>query len=139
MMRNTFKPTQNNQKQHLRNVITLTNHLLGRADDKSLLTRGLGEDGTVVNYLKDDFTIPDPNFVFSRRTWGSLTKAVQVQSPGDGAYAFVIKTGRDIQAKVFCNRLENQSYQCEATFYQGEEKLGDTHFICKTTGHPFIA
>lgn len=132
-MKTTFKPKQNNQKQHVRNVIWLTNHLLAQAERKTLFKEEnpLGElhpDGTVKNYTKDKFYLPGSVKNTKRFSWKSVTRAVQIQSPGDGAYAFVIKTGRDIQVKVFCNRLEDKNYQCESTFFQAEEKLGDILF-----------
>jgi hypothetical protein len=65
--------------------------------------------------------------------WKVRTRIVKVQSPGDGAYAFVVKTGRDLEITVFCTRMKDVDcdgtyYFCEANWKQGTEVLGTIQY-----------
>ena len=53
-----------------------------------------------------------------------------VQSPGSGALGVVVRAGRNYLITLFCNKQENGTYVCEATWEQGKEALGSaTYFI----------
>lgn len=131
-----FKPTQNNQKQHNRNVIYLLGYALAHAEQGTLFKQSgnlveLIDNGVVYNDTPGKFSLPRTvngnKFPQKHAGYKVRTRVSQVQSPGDGAYAFVIKTGRDMEVKVFCNRQENQ-YLCEAHWKQGNEQLGKIEY-----------
>lgn len=131
-----FKPTQNNQKQHNRNVIYLLGYALAHAEQGTLFKQSgnlveLIDNGVVYNDTPGKFSLPRTingnKFPQKHAGYKVRTRVSQVQSPGDGAYAFVIKTGRDMEVKVFCNRQESQ-YLCEAHWKQGTEQLGKIEY-----------
>jgi hypothetical protein len=146
MMKNTFKPTQNNQKQHNRNVIDLLAYALAHADRGTLFTPTNrsnipeivvgGEQNGVVTYdTPGKFSLPrtiNGNKIPQKHAgWKVRTRIVKVQSPGDGAYAFVVKTGRDLEITAYCNRMKEEGgsyYFCEASWKQGEENLGNIQY-----------
>lgn len=139
-----FKPTQNNQKQHNRNVIDVLSYALAHADRGTLFTPSNasnipeivvgGEQNGVVTYdTPGKFSLPrtiNGNPIPQKHAgWKVRTRIVKVQSPGQGAYAFVVKTGRDLEVTTFCNKLaEENVYQCEATWKQGTENLGSIQY-----------
>lgn len=143
-MRNTFKPTQNNQKQHNRNVIDVLAYALAHADRGTLFTNsgklqelvvGGEQNGAVINDTPGKFSLPteiNGNKIPQKHAgWKVRTRVVLVQSPGEGAYAFKIKTGRDLEVTVFCNRVAEATsylYLCEATWKQGTENLGKIQY-----------
>jgi hypothetical protein len=133
-----FKPTQNNQKQHNRNVIDLLAYALAHADQGTLFTNsgklqelvvGGEQNGMVIYETPGKFCLPtevNGNKVPQKHAGFRVrTRIVQVQSPGEGAYAFKIKTGRDLEVIVFCNRVpeDGNCYHCEADWKQGTEVL----------------
>ena len=131
-----FKPTQNNQKQHNRNVIYLLGYALAHAEQGTLFKQTgnlveLIDNGVVYNDVPGKFSLPQ-NFHGNKLPqknsgWKARTRVTQVQSPGEGAYAIVIKTGRDMEVKVFCNRQEGL-YLCEAHWKQGDISLGKIEY-----------
>jgi len=139
-MRNTFKPTQNNQKQHNRNVIDVLAYALAHADRGTLFTNsgklqelvvGGEQNGVVINDTPGKFSLSHQSTASgpgSGVSWKSRTRIVLVESPGEGAYAFKIKTGRDMEITVFCNKLCTKTYHCEATWKQGTEYLGSIEY-----------
>jgi len=134
-----FKPTQNNQKQHNRNVIDLLAYALAHADRGSLFTNsgklqelviGGEQHGVVINDTPGKFSLPRQSKTSGAGTGVShtaRTRIVRVESPGEGAYGFVIKTGRDMGITVFCNKVEGV-YVCEAHWKQGTEVLGKIEY-----------
>jgi hypothetical protein len=119
-MAKVFKPIQQNQKVHAMNVKFLANHLLNLARNNQLFKqesqlKELSDEGDVLNYPKGKFNLPVKDS--KRKTWNTTTKAVQIQSPKEGAYAFVIQTGRDFVATVYCTKNDNIGmYSCEGYF-----------------------
>jgi len=143
MMR--FNPTQANQKQHNRNVIDVLSYALAHAERGTLFTPSNcnnipevvvgGEQNGVVTYdTPGKFSLPtkiNGNPVPQKHAGFKVrTRIVKVQSPGNGAYAFKVKTGRDLEVTVFCNRLQDEGvyYSCEANWKQGTEVLGKIQY-----------
>jgi hypothetical protein len=142
MMR--FKPTQKNQKQHNQNVVYLLRLALGHAKNKTLFTNsshlqelvvGGDQNGVVINDTPGKFSLPREvngnKFPQKNAGWKVRTRVTQVQSPGEGAYAFRIKTGRDLEATVFCNNIKEEGedyYLCEARWKQGDRSLGTIEY-----------
>jgi hypothetical protein len=146
MMR--FVPKQNNQKQHNRNVIDVLSYALAHADRGTLFTPtnrnnipeivvGGEQNGTVTYDTPGKFSLPtmiNGNPLPQKHAgWKVRTRIVKVQSPGDGAYAFVVKTGRDLEITVFCTRMKDVDcdgtyYFCEANWKQGTEVLGTIQY-----------
>jgi len=144
-MRNTFKPTQNNQKQHNRNVIDVLAYALAHADRGTLFTPSnankipeivdAGEQKGLVTYdTPGKFSLPtmiNGNPLPQKHAGFKVrTRIVRVESPGQGAYAFKVKTGRDLEITVFCNKLADEGgvYLCEANWKQGTEVLGSIQY-----------
>jgi len=139
-MRNTFKPTQNNQKQHNRNVIHVLSYALAHADRGTLFKqtghlRELLDEGVVYNDIPGKFSLPvnvNGNKLPQKTSgWKARTRVTKVQSPGEGAYAFVIKTGRDFEVTTYCNKMKEEGgeyYFCEAFWKQGTENLGNIQY-----------
>ena len=138
-----FRPTQNNQKQHNRNVIDLLSYALAHADRGTLFTNsgkiqelviGGEQNGMVIYETPGKFRLPteiNGNKLPQRHAGFKVrTRIIQVQSPGEGAYAFKIKTGRDLNVTVFCNRIaeDGNCYHCEATWKQDFEVLGTIEY-----------
>lgn len=145
MMRNTFTPKQANQKQHNRNVIDVLSYTLAHAEQGTLFTPSNcsnipevvvgGEQNGVVTYdTPGKFSLPkmiNGNLVPQKHAGFKVrTRIVRVQSPGEGVYGFKIKTGRDLEVSVFCNRLQDEGvyYFCDATWKQGTEDLGKIQY-----------
>ena len=138
-----FKPVQPNQKQHNRNVIDLLAYALAHADRGTLFTNsgklqelvvGGEQNGMVINDTPGKFSLPttiNGNKLPQKHAgWRVRTRVVLVQSPGEGTYAFKIKTGRDLEVTVFCNRVieDGNCYLCEASWKQGTEPLGTIQY-----------
>lgn len=136
-----FKPTQNNQKQHNRNVIDVLSYALAHAERGTLFTPSNrnnipevvvgGEQNGVITYdTPGKFSLPVPQ---KHASFKVRTRIVKVQSPGNGAYAFKVKTGRDLEVTVFCNKMKDIDsdsvyYFCEADWKQGTEVLGKIQY-----------
>lgn len=136
-----FKPVQNNQKQHNRNVIDVLACALAHADRGTLFTNtgklqelvvGGEQHGMVINDTPGKFSLPttiNGNKIPQKHAgYRVRTRVVRVESPGEGAYAFKIKTGRDLEVTVFCNKLCTKIYHCEAIWKQGNENLGSIEY-----------
>ena len=143
MMR--FTPTQQNQKQHNRNVIDVLSYALAHADRGTLFTNsghlqeivnGGEQNGVVINDTPGKFSLPTEingnKIPLKHAGWKVRTRVVQVQSPGKGAYAFKVKTGRDLEITAFCTHVKDDGfgayYLCEATWKQGTENLGKIQY-----------
>lgn len=122
-MDKTFKPYQQNQKQHVLNIKYLAQHLLKLAEEERLFKnesnlQEIGSEGEIRNYPSNKFNLPIKGSL-SKKAWNGTTKAVCIQSPQKGAYAFTIQTGRDFTANVYCTKKsDNQTYVCEGYFYR---------------------
>jgi len=131
-----FKPTQNNQKQHNRNVIDVLSYALAHADRGTLFTSSTSFPELVVGGEQPGAVLQDTPGKFSlpQQSRSSVrTRITKVQSPGKGAYAFEIKTGRDLEITVFCNQMKDLDsdsvyYFCEANWKQGTEVLGSIQY-----------
>jgi hypothetical protein len=54
----------------------------------------------------------------------STSRAIRAQSPGQGALAVEIATGRDYVVRAFCSSISNDSWHCEIVWRQGSKDLG---------------
>jgi hypothetical protein len=122
-----FNTARHDLKSHFENVKQLVSQMLKLAEQGVLMLPELLEkDGTVRGsngaLHKERFTLPD-----QKAQSGAETRTIMVQSPGEGAYAFVIRTGRNLVATVFCNRLENNTYLCETRWNKRLSKFDITN------------
>ena len=75
-----------------------------------------------------------PGYKWIGRGANTRTRVSFLQSPGPGAVAIQIVSGREYIIKVYCTQtnFHENTYACEAFWYQGLKELGQDTF-CITT------
>lgn len=128
-----FKPTLTTVKQYERKAIWLTAQALSHFEKGTLFTSTTSKREVLSNGVVARYDVPG-KFVLDENLTGKALKTQArisvVQSPGSGALGVVVRAGRNYLITLFCNKQENGTYVCEATWEQGKEALGSaTYFI----------
>jgi hypothetical protein len=128
-----FKAAHYVMKDHEAKMKKLVSHLLAQAELGTLFVHSAvwpeyADDGIVIGPARGKFTLPAESG--TKVNLKTQTRAIQIQSPKYGAYAFVIQTGRDLQIKVWCTKDKDQ-YHCEAFWTKNGEDLGVQTFYDK--------
>lgn len=120
-----FKPTQQNEKKHVRNLIDLVNQVLHRVESGVVVwgSEEVSKEGVVRQYLAQ------PWFKLTHQKFHKNTepRVMTIQSPASGVVAMEIFLGRDYKVTVFCTK-QDAVWVCGSCWIKADLTLGNLEF-----------